>query len=70
MHRFSLNIRWGEEQKPKLSSETCVAGGVEAYRQPMELQFVCKVFHMVLNLVVLLDKFNYNCLVQQLLQLF
>lgn len=65
MCRFSMNIRG-----KKKSSDICALAGLEAYTEQLELQKFCQHLHVILYLVVWLDKFNYNCLAKQLLQLF
>lgn len=64
MSRFSLNIR-----KKQKSSGICALAGLEAYTEQLQVQ-KCQDFHVILYLVVWLDKLNYNCLAKQLLQLF
>lgn len=64
MCRFSLNIR------EKISSDICALADLEAYTGQLELQKFCQDFHVIPYLVVWLDKFNYNCLAKQLLQVF
>lgn len=59
-----------EYQEKKPSSEIYALAALETYTEQLELQKFCQDFHLILYLVVWLDKFNYNCLAKQLLQPF